>query len=199
MREGFVAALSLVLTLLSAPVLAARASELLGKPVQDLRGEPAGKVSEMIVDVRDGRVAYLMVERPGGAYALPARAYKEEGRVDTRLEGELALFNSPDDVRFRRAGKLLGQPLVHPHPGNTQQIGTIRDFEFDPGTGEITRVVVATDEGESNFPPGVLAHGRFPPLTQPNRDYLENEDLDDLGYVRRPPSDERRRLHDHQW
>lgn len=43
----------------------------------------------------------------------------------------------------------------------------ISDIEFDPASGEASRMVVDTDEGKSDFAPGVLRSGCFPPLMQP--------------------------------
>ena len=59
-------------------------------------------------------------------------------------------------------------------------------------------MVVTDEEGSSGFPPGVL-NGRFPPLTRWRADYIDTENVDELGWVRRPPSGERRWFHDPQW
>ncbi len=196
-RTFFLAAGALLATLAAAEAGAVNASDLLGAPLTSLRGEPIGAVDDLIVDTSAGRVVYLIVDRGERFATYPVRALAGGLRIDQRLEGEVARLDSAEDTRFRRAARLIGQPLVHPHPGDTQRIGTIRDFEFDRSSGEIGRVVVATAEGESGFPPGVLAHGRFPPLTHWRTDYVDPED--NLGWLRREPSDERLRLHDHQW
>ena len=65
----------LLFAFLLAPLAAAYAasvSELLGTPLKDLRGETAGTLEEVIVDVRAGRVAYLILGFMISA-AAPAR------------------------------------------------------------------------------------------------------------------------------
>ena len=183
--------------LVAAEAAALDATELLGSPLTSLSGEPVGTVEDLIVDTSAGRVVYLIVDRGARFATYPIGALRRQRTIDRRREGEVARFDSPEDTRFRRAARLIGQPLAH--PGATQRIGTIRDFEFDTDSGQITRVVVATDEGESGFAPGVLRHGRFPPLTYWGGDYVDTQDLENLGWLRRPPSDERRRFHDHRW
>jgi sporulation protein YlmC with PRC-barrel domain len=179
--------------------LGATASQLIGHALQNERGEPVGKVEDLIVDVRDGRVLYLIVKDNESFQTFPVRALGRDLRLNTGLAGETANLEPSSDPRFRRAAKLIGQPLVHPHPGGTQRIGTISDIEFDPATGRVEYVHVSTGEGMSHFAAGVLRHGRFPPLTQWRHDYLDADELDNLGYLRREPSSERLQLHEHKW
>jgi sporulation protein YlmC with PRC-barrel domain len=178
---------------------AAIASELLGQPLKSTQGEPLGTLEDLIVDVRDGRVLYLVVKGEQRFRTLPVRALGEDLRLDMRLAGETAKLEPSADPRFRRAGKLIGQPLVHPHPGGSQRLGTISDIEFDPATGRVEHVHVTSGDEVTHYPPGVLRHGRFPPLTQWRRQYLGPGDVGTMGYVRREPSGERRRLHNHEW
>jgi sporulation protein YlmC with PRC-barrel domain len=139
------------------------AGTLIGRTLAAVEGGEAGTVEDLIVDVREGRVLYVIVEDADRYFALPVRALQAhagEVRLDMNEAGEIA---RTDDPRLRRAGRLIGQPLENP---NGARIGTIADFEFDPAKGRVERVVVAVDGGEANFPPSVLAHGRFPPLTR---------------------------------
>ena len=92
----------------------------------------------------------------------------------------------------------LGQRGWKLQPGGGE-IGSIADIEFDLESGEVQRVLVDTDQGRRNMPPAVLAHGRFPPLTEWQ---VQNPpaDIDERpGFVRREPSSERRRLHNPEW
>jgi sporulation protein YlmC with PRC-barrel domain len=175
---------------------AATVSGLLGDAVQNLRGEKVGAVEELIVDVRAGRVVYVVVDSAEKFYTLPVRAFEERLRLNMDLSNAVAHDKSREDPKFRRAGKLIGQQVTNPGDG---RIGKIADIEFHLQSGRVEQVVVETDQGRRNMPPAVLAQGRFPPLT---RWQVENPpaDVDDRqGFVRRESSDDRRRLHDHQW
>ena len=198
-RSLAVLALGWALLAGSGALHAATAGKLLGQPLRNETGQPVGELADLIVDVRDGRVLYLIVKDEERFQTFPVRALGEDLRLDMHLAGETANLRASSDPRFRRAAKLIGQPLVHPHPGDTQRIGTISDIEFDPATGRVEYVHVSTGEGVSHFAAGVLRHGRFPPLTQWRSEYLDTEELDRLGYLRREPSGERLQLHDHPW
>ena len=177
----------------------ASVSRLLGAPLRSEQGTTVGGLSDLIVDVRDGRVVYLIVDAGERFVTLPIRALGGDMRIDMGLRGEAARFDRKHDARFRRAARLIGQTVTHPHPGHIVRLGVISDIEFDPASGEVRRVVVTDEEGSSGFPPGVLKDGRFPPLTHWRADYIDTEDMDELGWLRRPPSGERRRFHDPQW
>jgi sporulation protein YlmC with PRC-barrel domain len=179
---------------------AAAAGSFIGRAVEDLRGDTVGTVEDLIVDVRDGRVLYVIVDGRERYYTLPIRALRgEDGalRLDMSEAGGIAHSNElRDDPRFRRAARLIGQPLHHP---GGERVGTIAEIEFDPAAGRIERVVVDVEQGKANFPPSVLAHGRFPPLTRWQVEHPSPEKAGDAGFVRREPSSERNRLHDHRW
>lgn len=172
------------------------AGTLIGRTLQDVAGARAGTVEDLIVDVRDGRVLYVIVDADGRYLTLPIHALHAQGaevRLDMSDAGEIA---PTDDPRLRRGARLIGQPLENPNGG---RIGTISDFEFDPAKGRVERVVVAVEGGEANFPPGVLAHGRFPPLTRWQAEHPGSGASANYGWIRREPSDERTRTHDHRW
>lgn len=82
MRHGIVAAVLVAVALLaSAAAHAAAASALIGAEVRDVRGETAGKVQDLIVDVRDGRVLYVIVDAGERFFTLGgalSRAYLSE-------------------------------------------------------------------------------------------------------------------------
>lgn len=52
------------------------------------------------------------------------------------------------------------------------------------------------EDGVTGFPASVLAHGRFPPLTEYQ---VERPGPEPLEHFRVRPSDERTRLHDPEW
>ena len=175
---------------------AAAAGVLIGRAIQDLGGRTVGTVEDLIVDVREGRVLYVVVDARERHFTLPIRALREVAggvRLDMNEKGEIA---RTDDPRFRRAARLIGQPLVNP---GDERIGTIAEIEFEPRAGRVERVVVDVGKGMANFPPSVLAHGRFPPLTRWQAEHPPSDFSGDPGHVRRDPSSERERLHDHRW
>ena len=173
------------------------AGVLIGVEAKDLRGAAVGTVEDLIVDVRDGRVLYVIVDAQQRYFTLPIRALSDRqgaARLDMRLAGEVA---HTDEPRFRRAARLIGQPLEHP---GGERIGTIADIEFDPAQGRVEHVVVSTAQNKTaHFPASVLAHGRFPPLTRWQAEHPPADVTENRGYLRREPSDERNRLHDHRW
>jgi sporulation protein YlmC with PRC-barrel domain len=195
-RSLAAALLALALSL-PAEAGAMAAGVLIGAAAKDQRGAQVGTVEDLIVDVRDGRVLYVIVDGPQRYFTLPIRALRErEGaaRLDMRLAGEIA---HSDEPRFRRAARLIGQPLEHP---GGERIGTIADIEFDAGDGRVEHVVVSTVAGGSaHFPASTLAHGRFPPLTRWQVEHPMPDASGNFGYLRREPSDERNRLHEHRW
>lgn len=185
-----------VILLFPASAGAAAVSGLIHDRVKTLRGEPLGTVEELIVDVRAGRVAYVVIAGYERFYTLPLRALDERGRVNLDLANAVARDSSPADPRFRRAARLIGQPVTNPGDG---RIGTIADIEFDLRSGDVEQVRVSTPQGPRNMPASVLAHGRFPPLTQWQVEHPSAEVSKRQGFVRREPSEERNRLHDHEW
>jgi sporulation protein YlmC with PRC-barrel domain len=178
---------------------AAAITQLLDRPVQNERGAPAGTVTDLIVDVEAGRVLYLVLDAGERFHTLPVRALGEDLRLDLDHAGELARPDDEEDARFRRASALIGDRVTHAHPGGATQVGTIRDIEFDPDSGRIENVTVSTPQGALGVGAAVLAQGRFPPLDPPQGRYATREELGERGWLRREPSDERRRLHEHQF
>lgn len=187
--------ISLLLGLVaSAGAQAAAVSEVIGERLRDTRGGPVGVVRDLIVDVREGRVLYVIVEGPERFATLPVRALDERLRVDMSLAGSTARSAEQADPRFRRAARLLGQDVEHT---GGARIGTIGDIEFEPGSGRVEHVVLHTEQGARNFPAGVLAQGRFPPLTRDQAEHPSPE-IEEKGWVL-PPAPERRSFHDPEW
>jgi sporulation protein YlmC with PRC-barrel domain len=182
--------------LAAGPAAALEATSLLDRTVVDLQGETIGPVEELIVDVRAGRVVYVVIDGEQRFHTLPVGALDERLRVDMAQVNQAVRDTAPrEDPRYRRARKLIGQPVTHPGDG---RIGEIADIEFDVDSGRVERVVVATAAGRRNMPAAVLAHGRFPPLTRWQVEQPGERVGERMGFVRRPAT-ERQRLHDHQW
>lgn len=178
------------LALASAQAFGAEAREFLGKPVKDRGGERVGTVHDLIVDVNDARVVYVMIESREGYHTLPIRALGEELRLNMDLSGAIARGQSLDDARFRRASALLGRPVSQ---ADGPQIGTIRNFRFDPDSGQIEHVAVDTVAGAREFPASVLASRELAGAgPRPGR---APEEGASSGFTVQPSPD-RRRLHD---
>ncbi len=194
-----IALIALFMAAACLPALQARAAMVtgvLGDRLENRRGEKVGAVEELILDVRAGRVVYVVLDAQDRFHTLPVRALGEGMRLNMDLANAVAHDKSREDAKFRRAGRLIGQPVTDPGGG---RIGTIADIEFEPGSGRVEGVVVQTDQGRRNMPAAVLAHGRFPPLTRWQVEHPPADVSERQGFVRREPSDERRRLQDHEW
>ena len=153
-----------LLSLLPFSAGAASVGALLGEPVRNLDNQRVGEVADLIIDVQNGKLLYVLVDGGERFYTLPARAFRgEQLRIAQMDLASAAARVESSDVRFRRAGRLIGQPVTRPGGG---RIGSIADIEFNLASGEVQRVLVDTDQGRRNMPPAVLAHGRFPPLTE---------------------------------
>jgi len=192
----WIAALPLLLAMSAAQALTA--SNLIGRVLPDGAGR-AAEVRELIVDVRGGRVAYLLVETGGRPETLPVRALGAGLRLDFSLADEAARQREGQHPRFRRATQLLGRVLMHP---GGERIGTIVDFSFDLESGRIREVRVATEQGPRELPPSALARGRYPPFTR----WLAEDSTREAPSARAAlqgftfrPSDERTRLHNPSW
>jgi uncharacterized protein YrrD len=147
------------------PAHGASIEKLMGEPVQNKSGLPIGFVDDFIVDVEGGRVLYVVVDAGEHYHTLPVRAiHKVTARnalqVDTELKGETARIDGGTSPHLRRAGRLIGDEIGL--PGSNHR-GTIYDVHFEPQSGIITQVVIATAEGERNFPARTLLEARIAP------------------------------------
>lgn len=167
---------------------AASVNDLVGNAAYDLKGQRIGAIEELVLDVRQGRVLYVIVDGPERYETYPIRALREDAHVDTAAAGRIARPEAENEVRFRRAGRLIGEHINAP---GGPKFGVIADIQFDPASGRVEEVLVLTDRGTVGMPASVLAHGRFPPLT---RFQVEQpgSTTGNKGWLRRPPSDERR-------
>jgi sporulation protein YlmC with PRC-barrel domain len=172
---------------------AAAVSELIGRPVDNARGEHVGRIDDFIIDVRAERVLYAVVDAGGRYYSLPLRALDERLRLDMDLANAVARDAADEDPnRLRRAGRLIGQ-MAHEPPA--RPVGTIEEIRFDMESGRVERVVVETSVGPRSLAPDVLAHVpaamHSPPLEPPPP--ADERSREPFVFE---PSDERRRLHD---
>jgi sporulation protein YlmC with PRC-barrel domain len=141
-------------------------------------------------------VLYVVVEAGERFVTLPVRALGEHHILDMTLANETASLRPQAEPRFRRAAKLVGQPITYP---GGDKVGTVADIQFELGSGRVQDVVVRTEKGPFNLPPRVLAEGYFPPLTRWDYEYPTKEELGERGHLRGEPSDERRRIHEPRW
>ena len=78
-----------------------RASELIGKHVQDKRGEDVGAVTEVIVNLVDGRIRHFVIQAEDGPQARVQPKMLSAGSGE-----ELMLNTSLDELRAHRSAAL---------------------------------------------------------------------------------------------
>lgn len=84
----------------SAPPSLIRASELIGSEVKDKRGQAAGEVKDVVVNLVDGRIRHYVVEREG------RQAKVQPKWLSLSRTGEPVLDISLKELRARRAKAL---------------------------------------------------------------------------------------------
>ena len=169
MFPGFLraAALAAALSFAATPAGAIGIGELIGERVEDRDGIPVGFVQELIVDTGTGRVVYIVVATVSGDeyHSLPLRALRnittsKRLEVDMALAGTAAIATTLSGTRLRRASRLIGARIEDPG-------GVIHDLGFEPRTGLLTRVEIATaDGGRRDYPASILSRNPLPPPTR---------------------------------
>jgi sporulation protein YlmC with PRC-barrel domain len=181
---------SIAAALAAAPALGAQARQFIGQAVHDEGGARVGEVHDLILDVNEARVLYVIIQSQERYHTLPIRALDETLRLDSELAGSIAHSQAFDESRFRRAARLLGTPVSQ---ADGPQLGTIRDFRFDPASGQIDNVLVDTVAGVRDLPASVLAQRELPAPAAAGAARAPEPDASSGFSV--VPSPDRKRLH----
>ena len=124
-------------------------SELLGAIVRDATGTVRGRVRELAVAPQDHptRVAFLIVNTPGGERALPADDLKSCGRtVRTMTESPHWGPHTASDGVLLLKRDLLDQQIIDVHGRKVVRVNDV-ELESTPVNGHVLLNVVAVDVG----------------------------------------------------
>ena len=128
-----------------------RASALIGIEVRDALGQPAGTVRDLMFDLRNNRVHYVVLERgsvhskhPMHAFTLPRNGDhllldRPEARIDTAW----------DEVILMPAAKLIGRSFEVPQGTGS---GRVADVVLDAFWGEVAFAAVRLGDATSLRP-----------------------------------------------
>ena len=127
-----------------------RLGELGDRPVVDAGGAKIADVYDVVVDIEEARVAYIVfsvglkvipVAMPSPEMAF-ARDKVELAFARSRLESMPTLDMSSLGPRYKRGRDLLGTPFKDP---NGVLLGEVKDLMIDTTNGAVAAVVVAFD------------------------------------------------------
>ena len=124
-------------------------SELLGATVRDATGTVRGRVRELAVAPQDHptRIAFLIVQTPGGERALPAGDLKSSGStVRTVTESSQWGPHTPSDGVLLLKRDLLDQQIIDVHGRKVVRVNDV-ELESTPVNGHVSLNVVAVDVG----------------------------------------------------
>jgi sporulation protein YlmC with PRC-barrel domain len=122
-----------------------RARELIGTPVAGPNGESLGEISDLLLDVRDAGVNYVLLAsggEEGRRFVYPLDAFRRSGAGLT-LEGEFewrAPWPGVERRDYVRADELLGR-AVEDRIGNT--VGRLQDVVVNLHSGRTRQFLVA--------------------------------------------------------
>jgi magnesium transporter len=124
-------------------------SELLGATVRDATGTVRGRVRELAVAPQDHptRIAFLIINTPGGERALPAGDLKSSGStVRTLTESSQWGAHTPSDGVLLLKRDLLDQQIIDVHGRKVVRVNDV-ELESTPVNGHVVLNVVSVDVG----------------------------------------------------
>jgi magnesium transporter len=124
-------------------------SELLGATVRDATGTVRGRVRELAVAPQDHptRIAFLIINTPGGERALPAGDLKSSGStVRTLTESSQWGAHTPSDGVLLLKRDLLDQQIIDVHGRKVVRVNDV-ELESTPVNGHVLLNVVSVDVG----------------------------------------------------
>lgn len=124
-----------------------RASQLIGQPVVDAKGQALGIVADLAIEAGTGKITQVLVSGAGGApaaLALPARGFTRDGSKLVLEAGAAALAAPAAGARGKRASELMRAKLADPRG---KDIGQVRDLVVNLGAGKVHYAVAEFDPG----------------------------------------------------
>ncbi len=130
------------------PAPAMMASEIIGLQVRDPDTGDTGRIDDLVVDVANGRVHFVVLDMPGPLVTQPLAAL-ELGRDGARINAASDWrFAAPQGIALMRASSLVGSSLENE---GGARVGTIADLGIDPASGAIAYAAVRLDEDAQNL------------------------------------------------
>jgi sporulation protein YlmC with PRC-barrel domain len=129
-----------------------RASTLIGIEVRDALGEAAGRVRDLMFDLRNNRVHYLVLERGGDRtveYPMHAFTLRRNGGQLVLDRPEARIETAWDDEILMSAGKLIGRAFELPQGTGG---GRVADVVLDAFWGEVAFAAVRLDDAAALRP-----------------------------------------------
>ncbi|MES1254377.1 MAG: CBS domain-containing protein [Acidobacteriota bacterium] len=125
-------------------------SELIGATVRDATGAVRGQVRELAVAPQDHptRIAYLIVNTPGGEFALPASDIRSctSTTVRTLTESPRLELKTPTDGVLLLKRDLLDQQIIDVHGRKVVRVNDV-EIESAPVNSHVTLDVVSVNVG----------------------------------------------------
>jgi sporulation protein YlmC with PRC-barrel domain len=144
-----------------------RASELIGKRVASPEGKPLGRIEDLIVDMKGGRIPHVVLSFEEKLFVYPVNAFtRDEYRdrivvdVERKQLAQSEGFersNWPFQPPLERASRLRGKNVKL----EDGQRGEIEDVVVNLGSGKVRGVVVAQDGRKGDEPKLTLPLGSF--------------------------------------
>lgn len=128
------------------PASAMKASEIIGMAVENRDTGDTGRIGDLVVDVANSRVHFVMLDMPGPLtiQPLPALELSREGAA-VKAASDWR-FAAPEGIALMRASSLVGSGFENE---SGARVGTITDLVLDPATGAIAFATVRLDaDGE---------------------------------------------------
>lgn len=153
--QGVRFALSLLLLLapLAAYAQAAgamNASEIVGMEITDRASGASGRIDDLVVDIANARVHFVMLDMAGPLATQPMAALRfENGRATTEAADDWR-FATREGIALMRASRLIGAGV---ESEGGQRLGTIAELIVEPASGDVPFALVRVEEDAQKLRP----------------------------------------------
>ena len=143
---NLVLALFLLLAPLAAqaqPAGAMKASEIVGMEITNRSTGASGRIDDLVVDIANGRVHFVMLDMEGPLVTQPMGALRfEDGRASTGAARDWR-FGAQEGIALVRASHLIGLGF---ESERGERLGTIAELVVQPASGEVPFAAVRLRE-----------------------------------------------------
>ena len=130
----------------------ARASALIGTPVKNVEGEELARLRDLVLDLDDQRVRYVIMEGFGKLFRYSFVNFDPgpQARYLVLHIGRERLEQSPGmEAGWQAPGLVLASALLgrDVEDGRGGKVGELADVVIDPGDGKVSHVLFRAREG----------------------------------------------------